>query len=52
MKLIKYVYRWSKDMNCEKICYEEEFDAWKKLDSECGHKIKITEYGYICYIDY
>ena len=52
MKIIKYIYRWSKNMNCEKICDEKEYDAWKKLDLECGHKIKMTEYGYICYINY
>lgn len=52
MKIIKYIYRWSKNMNCEKICDEKEYDAWKKLDLECGHKIKMTEFGYICYINY
>ena len=52
MKLIKYVYRLSKDMNCEKLCDEKEYEEWKKLDTKCGHKIKITECGYICYIDY
>lgn len=52
MKLIKYAYLRSKNMNCEKICGEEEYEAWKKLDAECGHKLKMTEYGYICYIDY
>lgn len=52
MKLIKYIYRHSSSMNCEKLCDDEEYETWKKLDAECGHKIKLTDNGYICYIEY